>query len=87
MSADQIEEYGLPPAPGKATDSRSARFVARYGQLVQVELDALDPGVLRGLYATEIGRWWDADAHAAIVEAEEVERVRIKAIADRGVAA
>jgi hypothetical protein len=35
---------------GKAADSRANGFIARHGELVQVELEALDPSDLRGLY-------------------------------------
>jgi hypothetical protein len=50
LTAAQVQQYALPPQPGKKTDSRARRFVARHGQLVQVELDALPPDVLRTLY-------------------------------------
>jgi hypothetical protein len=40
LSAEQVTAYGLPPAPGKASDSRASAFVRRHGRLVQVEVDA-----------------------------------------------
>ena len=46
LTAEQVAAYGLPPQPGKATDSRAAGFVERHGRLVRVELDALDPNAL-----------------------------------------
>ena len=51
LTAAQVEQYALPPQPGKETDSRAAGFVERHGRLVQVELDALPPDVLRDLFA------------------------------------
>lgn len=63
LDAEQVDHYNLPPAPGKATDSRADRFVARHGRLVQVELDALPPDTLRGLYQDTLTEWWDDEAH------------------------
>ena len=51
LTAAQVEQYALPPQPGKATRQPRAGFVARHGRLVQVELDALPPDVLHALYA------------------------------------
>lgn len=33
----------LPVNPGKSSDSRAAGFIQRYGALMQVELNGLDP--------------------------------------------
>jgi hypothetical protein len=70
LTAAQVEEYGLPPMVGKATDSRAAGFVRTHGGLVQVEVDALPPDVLRGLYAAELALWWDDDAGTASLDQE-----------------
>lgn len=59
LDAGQVDAYRLPPQPGKQSDSRAAGFVARHGQLVQVELDALEPATLRGLYADALEGFWD----------------------------
>jgi hypothetical protein len=59
LDGDQVDHYDLPPALGKATDSRAGRFVERHGRLVQVELDALPPDTLRGLYQSALNDWWD----------------------------
>jgi hypothetical protein len=63
LTASQVEEYQLPPNPGKATDSRAAGFIARHGALVQVELDALDPDDLRGLFTQAIEPFWDTSRY------------------------
>ena len=55
----QVEDFNLPKAVGKAEDSRAAGFVARHGELVQVELDALPPDVLRDLFETALAEFWD----------------------------
>jgi hypothetical protein len=70
----QVLEHELPPQLGKATDSRAAAFEARHGQLVQAELEALPPDVLRGLYQDAIDEYWDESAYRAVREREEAER-------------
>jgi len=70
LSAEQVVSYDLPPNPGKATDSRAAGFIARHGELRQVELDALDPDDLRQLYQDAIDGFWDESAYEAALEQE-----------------
>lgn len=77
LDADQVDTYGLPPAMGKATDSRASAFVARHGHLVQVELDALPPDELRGLYATAIAARWDDDTYRQTLATEVAERAQL----------
>jgi hypothetical protein len=74
LSAQQVVAYGLPPMPGKATDTRAAGFVAKHGELRQVELDALDPNDLRGLYQAALAPFWDVSTYRAVVAREEQER-------------
>jgi hypothetical protein len=74
LTSDQVEAYRLPPAPGKETDSRAEGFRARYGRLVQVELEALAPNDLRALFAEAIDE---------LVEPELVERERERQKAER----
>ena len=74
LSAEQVDEYELPPLPGKETDSRAAAFVARHGRLMQVELDALDPDDLRELYRAAIDDYWDDGAYDVALEREREER-------------
>lgn len=83
LSAEQVEEYELPPQPGKTTDSRAAQFVARHGALVQVELDALPPEVLRQLYSHAIADYWDEDEHSVAL-AQELEDRRALVAIDEG---
>lgn len=77
LTEDQIVEYDLPPLPGKASDSRSARFALEHGRLIQVELDALPPDTLRDLYSTTFAEYWDQKAFEEIVAREEGERERL----------
>ena len=83
LTWEQVERHGLPPQMGKATDSRAASFVERHGALVQVELDALPPDVLRQLYADALGRFVDLSTWRESVERERAERERLEAIAAR----
>jgi len=77
LTAEQVRTYALPPNPGKVTDSRAAGFIARHGELVQVELDALDPNDLRALYQDAIDEFWDGSAHDAAMVREQQERRRL----------
>jgi hypothetical protein len=70
LTADIVRDYNLPPMPGKAEDSRSARFMLEHGELVQVELDALAPNDLRALYQQAIDGFWDQDTYEEAMERE-----------------
>lgn len=70
LTAEQVEQHGLPANPGKVTDSRAAAFVVRHGALVQVEVDALEPDTLRALFAAALAHWWDGDAYEEVLEQE-----------------
>lgn len=75
LTPQQVEQYKLPPQPGKQTDSRAASFVARHGRLLQVELDALPPDVLRALYHDAIAHFWDESTYEEVLRQEEEERL------------
>jgi hypothetical protein len=81
LSAAQVRQYRLPPNPGKATDSRAAAFVARHGELVQVELDALDPNDLRTLFTEAVGAFWDTSAYELVRERERDDLRRLREVA------
>jgi hypothetical protein len=74
LTAEQVAEYGLPINPGNDLDSRAGRFIARHGELMQVELDALDPDDLRQLYDDAIDRYWDESAYEVVLEREDRQR-------------
>lgn len=74
LTPEQIEEYRLPEQMGKATDSRAARFIATHGKLVQVELDALPPEVLRDLFHEAIDPHWDTSVYERVMRREAKER-------------
>ncbi len=81
LSAAQVQQYGLPPNPGKATDSRAAAFVERHGELVQVELDALDPDDLRALFTDAVNQWWDTSAYELVLGRERDDLRRLREVA------
>jgi hypothetical protein len=74
LTAEQVERYQLPEYPGKRSDARAGRFVARHGRLVQVEMDALDPNDLRDLFTTALDSYFDQSAFVSVMERERVER-------------
>lgn len=77
LSWEQVQEFDLPPAMGKATDSRAAAFVERHGRLVQVELDALPPTELRRLYEDALASFWDESAFRRSLEVEHDDRATL----------
>jgi hypothetical protein len=84
LTAAQVREYGLPVNPGKASDSRAAGFISRHGELVQVELDALDPDVLRSLFQAAIDGYWDTSTFEAVLAREVDDRRRLREAARGG---
>lgn len=74
LTPQQVIDHNLPPLPGKMSDSRAAGFIARHGRLMQVEVDALDPNLLRGFFDDEIANWWDDDPYQACLVREKDER-------------
>lgn len=74
LNRKQVDDYDLPPMPGKETDSRSAKFILAHGELVQVELDALKPEDLRKLYKKAIDRYFDKKIWQKVVDREDIER-------------
>ncbi|MGH7556335.1 MAG: hypothetical protein ACREMD_00855 [Gemmatimonadota bacterium] len=80
LTWDQVLEHELPPQPGKATDSRAARFVERHGELVQVELDALSPEVLHQVYLDALTPMLDVSTWASSMDREREDRRRLAAL-------
>lgn len=70
LSRSQVDEFRLPPNPGKTTDTRAAKFVERHGSLMQVEIDAVDPVTLRSLFQTAVDTYWNPDAYRDVLEQE-----------------
>ena len=81
LDAQQVDDLGLPPAMGKQADSRAAGFVARHGRLVQVELDAVAPDVLEGMYRDALADWWDESIYLKVLDREREHRAALTAAA------
>ena len=79
LTQEQIDEYRLPPLPGKASDTRAAGFVDKYGALMQVELDALPPDTLRELYQDAIDGYIDMSTFEQVMDREAEERRKLTA--------
>jgi len=77
LTSEQVLRYDLPTLPGNADDSRAAAFLERHGTLVQVELDALAPDVLRDLYADAISGFMDTSTFEAELAREREQRARL----------
>jgi hypothetical protein len=69
VTLKQIRAWDLPTRPTKTTDSRAKNF----GD-VSVELDAIEPGQLRGLVESVIQRHLPAEQFRVLKVAEESER-------------
>jgi hypothetical protein len=90
LTPEQIEEFKLPPQPGKWTSARARGFADKYEDLfldvygfdlVQIELDALPPEELRRIYREAIDEYFDIEAWRDVVEHEKVEKAKVLALA------
>lgn len=73
LTFEDVKRYNLPPDFTKATDTRSAAFVAKYGDLA-VELDALPASVLQSRLKNEVEKRLDLKALAMVKMLETEER-------------
>jgi hypothetical protein len=76
LTADDIERYELPADFAKKTDTRAAKFIAKYGD-VAVELDALPVDVLRERLIAEVEERLDLEALKRVKAIEERDRRRL----------
>jgi hypothetical protein len=70
LTGDQVTEMGLPHAPIKDTDSRSAAWEGAGA----VELDAVEPHQLAQMAKDAIENHFDEDLHTELEEREATER-------------
>lgn len=61
LSRAQIDEFALPPMMAKTTDSRLAAMQAAYGEVMQVEIDALPPAELLRLIGQKVSELGEVD--------------------------
>lgn len=89
LTPDQIEQFALPPQPGKWSSARAQGFAEKYADLfesvygydlVQIELDALPPEDLHRIYLEAIDEHFDYEAYEEIVEHEGEERAKVEAL-------
>lgn len=81
---EQIDKYALIENTGKPKDTNRAAFVAEFGRDIQVEIEALPPDVLHGLYDAAIEPYWNEDVYAAVLKREATERERLVALSTKG---
>ena len=79
---EQVDQMSLEVAPGKTTDSRAAAFEERHGELVQVEVEAIEPNDLKQLYTDALEQYWDQGAYDAVIEREVGDKARLQGIAN-----
>lgn len=72
LTKEMVIDMGLPPAPAKATDSRTVNWDG----LGQVELDAVEPNELQEMCAEAVNRYFDEELHGELLEAEKEEKTR-----------
>lgn len=63
ITREQIDDFQIPPAPAKMTDSRYDGFVAEHGVDWQVELDAIEPTQLQDIITEAIDAYFDQDIY------------------------
>ncbi len=76
LNRNQIIKYNLPSIPTKKTDSRTAKHIAKYGDIA-VELDALPPDVLAKLCKDAIMNHFDSNAFRKVREEEKEDLSKI----------
>jgi len=74
VTFEQIDTLGLEPVPGKSADSRAGRFVENYGELIAVEVEAIDPAELERLVRREVEAIVDLDLLGQVRNREDRER-------------
>jgi len=73
LTMEQVEEYNLTPNFAKISDTRAAKYIARYGKDTW-ELDALPPDVLTKIIEDEINELIDWDIWKE--REEEINKIR-----------
>lgn len=68
ITRQQIADYNIPPAPAKTTDSRYNRMLEETGEVMQVELDAIEPKILQNMIREAINEHFDRDIRRDVDE-------------------
>lgn len=77
LTEDQVEEFDLPSAPPKASDSRSRAWEDDGRQTTQAE--AMPPTLLESVIKEVVDELTDDDAIAKVEEQEEADKERLRA--------
>jgi hypothetical protein len=72
LTAEQVEQYDLPTAPPKPSDSRSANWI---GETTQAE--AMPPDLLESVVVEACEEWFDQDIYSDLKKRETEERAVI----------
>lgn len=80
LNMDQVRQYKPPPNPAKISDSRSDKYIAKYGDK-SWELDALQPGVLVQLVEDAIDEHRDEEQWERSMLRRDKARQLIKELA------
>ena len=90
LNEEHLEQYGLPKKfdvkarRGPETynkieaDPRAKHFLEKHGELFQVELEALDPTILRSLLESAISKYVDSEQHEKVKLVEQSEIADLK---------
>jgi hypothetical protein len=82
VTPEQVKKYNLVPAPFTKRDPRNNGFKAKYGGLYQVEIEAIDPPILRGLYESVFFNYFDVSRCEQVLNRERDDRAELAALAD-----
>lgn len=78
LTKKDIETYNLPMNPNSKRDSRFKWFIEKYGVDYSVELDALEPDVLRQKVEDAITTFLDLEKIEAKKEKDEMDKAEIR---------
>ncbi len=82
LTIEEVRMYDPPPNPAKVTDSRAAKYIAKYGES-SWEVDALPPKVLTRMISSEIEELLDRSLWAEVIRRENRDKERLmEAVAD-----
>jgi hypothetical protein len=82
LTLRDIKKYRLPSAPTKRKDSRSKKFVQKYGELC-VELDALPPKILEEKLKKSIERYLNSQKFQKRLKMEKQEIKKLEEMIER----
>lgn len=78
IDREQVDEYNIPPAPAKTSDSRYWTMEMETGEAMQVELDAIEPNTLQELIRAAIREHFEEEAGERREEVLERRQERIQ---------